>query len=267
MNKECDIVKDLIPLYADNLLSESSVELVNAHCSLCEACKNELEQACDSIRHNAQKTQSQEDKWAEIAKRARRRKTVDRVAIIIACMISVLIITLCLRACNWVINGNTVDKYDEKTYSQMAEKDNVMPKKTELGKYESVRYKYHHYDGMLSDSNAYTVLAKYKTDEYKKQKQEILKIYKFRARKVDNSLNDAPEQKKLKPGFNIGNFEFKLLSEAYGDDYYTFPKLVYLIGFNDTSSQIAFVKFKDFDIDFIYSYDTFMRQDCGWEWS
>lgn len=42
MNK-CEIVKDLLPLYADCICSESSKELVEEHITACENCKNELE--------------------------------------------------------------------------------------------------------------------------------------------------------------------------------------------------------------------------------
>lgn len=42
MNK-CEIIRDLLPLYADEICSESSKRLVEEHISACESCKNELE--------------------------------------------------------------------------------------------------------------------------------------------------------------------------------------------------------------------------------
>lgn len=266
MNKECDIIKDLIPLYAENLLSEASVGYVDKHCSSCETCRNELRQACGDIGSSPKETNSREEMWARIAKRERKRERIGLISKIVAIVVATVIMAVIFRGCYWVVYGNTVDNYDEKTYSQMAEKDDIMPQNTELGNYESIRYKYHHIDGMLTDSNAYTVIARYNDSEYKKQKRIILKSYNFRTTKVDNSLNDNPEQKMLEPSFNLGGFEFKLLSETYSDGW-DFPKLVYMIGFNDKKNQIAFVKFKDFDIDYIYSYDTFLWQNCGWEWS
>ena len=38
--KECEIVKDLLPLYVDNVLSKSSKEFVEEHIVDCEDCKN-----------------------------------------------------------------------------------------------------------------------------------------------------------------------------------------------------------------------------------
>ncbi len=43
MNNECEIVKDLLPLYADDICSDSSKQLVEEHISTCTDCKQELE--------------------------------------------------------------------------------------------------------------------------------------------------------------------------------------------------------------------------------
>jgi len=42
MNKNCDIVRDLIPMYAENLTSEESNKFIAAHLSSCEDCTNYL---------------------------------------------------------------------------------------------------------------------------------------------------------------------------------------------------------------------------------
>ena len=38
-NKECDIIKDLLPSYVDNLCSEASKEWIEAHLAECEECR------------------------------------------------------------------------------------------------------------------------------------------------------------------------------------------------------------------------------------
>lgn len=48
MDKNCNIIKDLLPLYVENLLSEESEELVKNHLENCNDCKKELE----SIKSN-----------------------------------------------------------------------------------------------------------------------------------------------------------------------------------------------------------------------
>ncbi len=42
MNNECDIIKDLLPLYAENLTSEASVSFVQNHIAHCECCREAL---------------------------------------------------------------------------------------------------------------------------------------------------------------------------------------------------------------------------------
>lgn len=42
MMNNCDIVKDLLPLYKENLLSEESVKFVEDHLKSCPKCKKQL---------------------------------------------------------------------------------------------------------------------------------------------------------------------------------------------------------------------------------
>lgn len=42
MSKECSIVKDLIPLYLDQVCSQESTEFVEEHIKSCTACREEL---------------------------------------------------------------------------------------------------------------------------------------------------------------------------------------------------------------------------------
>ena len=42
MNKDCSIVQDLLPLYAEDLLREETKEFVDKHLAQCEACRAEL---------------------------------------------------------------------------------------------------------------------------------------------------------------------------------------------------------------------------------
>lgn len=43
MKVSCDVVKDLLPLYHDNVCSIDSCRLIEEHIEKCEECKNELE--------------------------------------------------------------------------------------------------------------------------------------------------------------------------------------------------------------------------------
>ena len=49
MNISCDIIKDLLPLYHDEVCSDDSKTMIEEHLSHCENCRNELA-AMDTFR-------------------------------------------------------------------------------------------------------------------------------------------------------------------------------------------------------------------------
>ena len=48
MSKECDVVRDLLPLYADNVVSDTSRGIIEDHLADCADCRNYLKQLKDS---------------------------------------------------------------------------------------------------------------------------------------------------------------------------------------------------------------------------
>ena len=42
-NRECSIVRDILPLYVENVISDDTKQFVDEHLSHCTECKNELE--------------------------------------------------------------------------------------------------------------------------------------------------------------------------------------------------------------------------------
>lgn len=52
MKKKCDIVKDLLPLYVDDVVSDGSKEFIKEHLKNCEECKNYLEGLKYNFNHN-----------------------------------------------------------------------------------------------------------------------------------------------------------------------------------------------------------------------
>ena len=72
MNKECEVIRDLLPLYADEVCSATSAELVEEHLQDCPDCSAMLEK----LRTHEIETDLQEEKEQVIeyqAKRFRRR--------------------------------------------------------------------------------------------------------------------------------------------------------------------------------------------------
>ena len=72
----CEIIKDLLPLYADGVCSKASASLVEEHISECESCRAEL----DSMRAEPEKNAADErqavSSFADAVKRRSRRRAV-----------------------------------------------------------------------------------------------------------------------------------------------------------------------------------------------
>lgn len=50
---DCNVIKDLLPLYVDECCSEESAKLVSEHLTICENCRKEYSQMCEN--YNTQK--------------------------------------------------------------------------------------------------------------------------------------------------------------------------------------------------------------------
>ena len=70
MNKDCSIVQDLLPLYAEDMLREETKEFVNRHLSQCAACRAEL----DALRADVKPQPVSAQPLRELKKRLRRKK-------------------------------------------------------------------------------------------------------------------------------------------------------------------------------------------------
>ncbi len=80
--KNCDMIKDLLPLYADDVCSEESRKAVEEHINNCPDCKAELEKLGKNVTVSHQKD-------AEVLKRIKRRLRIEKLVV---SLISVLAI-------------------------------------------------------------------------------------------------------------------------------------------------------------------------------
>ena len=83
----CDVIQDLLPLYADNLASDASAALIEEHIKTCETCNALLEQMSSPI-------EQQELDSPDPVKILRRQKVKNRRRIILSCLCTALIILL-----------------------------------------------------------------------------------------------------------------------------------------------------------------------------
>jgi hypothetical protein len=66
-NRECSIVRDILPLYVENIISDDTKQFVDEHLSHCAECKNELELSQTDIP--IKKICSEKDSGVEVIKK------------------------------------------------------------------------------------------------------------------------------------------------------------------------------------------------------
>ncbi|SHO53288.1 DUF4825 domain-containing protein [Anaerocolumna xylanovorans] len=101
MEKTCDIIKDLLPLYIDGVCSEDSKRAVEEHIEGCESCKRELESYKGEI---SAVDRQEEEVIKKISSRWKRSKTkalltgILAMAVVIVFGISALLYSVTTRA-------------------------------------------------------------------------------------------------------------------------------------------------------------------------
>lgn len=88
MNKECDIVKDLLFGYVDRTITKSSEELVEKHAANCKECKQILEDI------SKEKKQNQEEKEVDYLKKVNKKMKKKTIVVILSLSIIAIAIIL-----------------------------------------------------------------------------------------------------------------------------------------------------------------------------
>ncbi|MCH5202530.1 MAG: zf-HC2 domain-containing protein [Oscillospiraceae bacterium] len=105
MNKECNIVKDLIPLYTDRTASKESEDFIINHCATCEDCNRDLNLALKNIENEKQEY---DNKMSEIWQNVERMEKSRRKKKIIKSSIFIAVFLLCFMLCYcFLLKGNT----------------------------------------------------------------------------------------------------------------------------------------------------------------
>ena len=97
MNKECYVIRDLLPLYADDVCSDASRELIEAHLPECPECAAELEKLrSHEIENNLQSEKTEVIEYQ--AKRFKRRSAAVGSVIAGIFMIPILVCLIVIVA-------------------------------------------------------------------------------------------------------------------------------------------------------------------------
>lgn len=85
--KDCELIRDLMPLYADGQLSDVSRQHVDAHTAHCPACKKLLDEMCAPMEPEPE---DRTEQILEMLRRKQRRKTLlTLTAVVLAAVIAV----------------------------------------------------------------------------------------------------------------------------------------------------------------------------------
>lgn len=97
MRNECNIIRDILPLYIEEIVSEDTVSFVEEHLEKCAACRTELEnmKAPNALEIAASDTQANDEKpLRAFAKRWNRKKRI-----VISAFVAVLLLVMLLGSC------------------------------------------------------------------------------------------------------------------------------------------------------------------------
>lgn len=106
MSKNCDIVKDLLPLYADDVCSEESRKLVAEHIAICGECKAELEKMGKNITISAEND-------IKVMKRIKKRIRIEKIVAV--AFSAIMVVGLALGVLTYLIN--TTESVDAQKYN------------------------------------------------------------------------------------------------------------------------------------------------------
>lgn len=174
---------------------------------------------------------------------------------IVISVVSLILLCAAAFVINALIGGWT--SYDINKYAELVSEQNALPKLDELGKYDSIYFKYYHNNMLIFESDAYVLKLSYDDDNYQKEKNKLSQKYIYQTEPLSYIGNTK------EPTFQTDSFDFKVLDVNKYDLFY--PKELIFIGTSDKSKQIAYVYFYDFDIDSInVTFEEFLKEECGW---
>lgn len=93
MNKQCEIVQDLLPLYVDGACSESSSEMIKEHLETCPECKALYEKLCSDTGEEILKAEM----VGVVANHEKKVKKRRLLTIAVSVVLTVILIFTCIN--------------------------------------------------------------------------------------------------------------------------------------------------------------------------
>ena len=120
MSKNCDMIKDLLPLYADDVCSDESRKAVEEHINSCPDCKAELEKLRKNVTVVPQKD-------GEVLKRIKKRLRIEKLAV--GLISAAVLVFALIGTLFYLINSESsmdVERYDIPNNVYVSEVDGML---------------------------------------------------------------------------------------------------------------------------------------------
>ena len=92
MSKECDVIRDLLPLYVDEACSEASAEKVRNHLAVCSDCYAVFQQMCSDT--NEELLKKEKESILQRHEKKEKAKTTIKSISIVSAVLSILFLTV-----------------------------------------------------------------------------------------------------------------------------------------------------------------------------
>ena len=155
MEKECEIVQDLLFSYNDGVLSKSSIELVENHLKVCNICKEKLEEIENDNKNKFDNDIKEVDYLKKVKVKLKRRKFLIITALSI---LSIIILFNIIVFINYKLTPstlqiylsdniseenkynieNTIKSYENLHITYLSKEDKLEDTKNSLGKNENL---------------------------------------------------------------------------------------------------------------------------------
>ena len=202
MNRKCNIIKDLLPLYAENMCSDDSRQAVAEHIAECESCRNELNKINTDVAIQA-------DSDISMFKRIKRRARIEKVVISLVSIIFVL--SALWFAQFFLINTDCAMNYEKYNMAENVtvevDKDGMLWLCTDN---EASTYDYLY--PTIIDANGVKMIDL----GFDKNKKEIYNVTFYHRKVNELAIIMFPGNDKRTPLFNINENDFK--SVKYYDE-------------------------------------------------
>lgn len=85
----CDIIRDLLPLYHDGVVSETTSQAVETHLEGCPSCCQEYEDLCVDLPTGPSSEDPTQDKFSEMMKKLRQKRTrrAIKIVLLVCCLL------------------------------------------------------------------------------------------------------------------------------------------------------------------------------------